>query len=66
MVTKRPCISIAQINGFSGMTYSDSTFIMVARRFQITSAIVLLNITYKAQYGRHYNDKETMRSKYLS
>ena len=44
MVTKRPCILIVQINGFSGMTYRDSDrhsyahssniLTMVATRFQ--------------------------------
>ena len=44
MVTKRPCIPIVQINGFSGMTYIQIDihmhilltyiFIMVATRFQ--------------------------------
>ena len=40
MITKRPCIPVAQINGLSGMTDRHSyahtlkIFIMVATRFQ--------------------------------
>ncbi len=53
MVIKRLCIPVAQINGLSGMTYIQIDICMH----------ILLN--YKTQYDIHYDDKETMRSKYL-
>ena len=68
MITKRPCMPVAQINDLSWMTDRHShalkIFIIVATRnyIALNNTVVLLSINYKTQYGNHYSDKETMSS----